>query len=358
MRILILGGTGFAGLHQVNTALRRGHEVTVFSQDIVDKIDESVELIIGDRYVDLELLRDRKWDAVLDYAAFAPLGVRKLAEQLGKNIKHYTLISTVMTYSRSAVQVDEQSPVLVFDGTADPFTLQKPQGWRQYGSLKVLCEREAERHFPGRTLIARPSVISGPGDGIDHIAYWFARMQRGGEILAPGNPLAPIQFIDARDLAEWLIRMVESNETGTYNAAGPTMTMTMCELLGAIRSLFSTPMQLTWVSSQWLTEQKVTADQAPFFWVKDPQSAQPDELWLSYRVSSAKAHAKGLAYRPLSSTLADNLSWFQSLPAERQASPRSGWAEKHERELLMLWREHCQKGGGTRGVSENLPVSR
>jgi nucleoside-diphosphate-sugar epimerase len=186
MRILILGGTGFAGLHQVITALCRGHEVTVFSQDIVDKIDESVELIIGDRYVDLELLRDREWDAVLDYAAFAPLGVRKLAEQLGKNIKHYTLISTVMTYSRSAVQVDEQSPVLEFDGTADPFTLQMPKGWRQYGSLKVLCEREAERQFPGRTLIARPSVISGPGDGVDHIAYWFARMQKGGEILAPG----------------------------------------------------------------------------------------------------------------------------------------------------------------------------
>jgi 2'-hydroxyisoflavone reductase len=348
LNILIIGGAGFAGSHQVHAAVSRGHKVAVLSRRgkrEVASVPSSVEELVGDRFGELDEIKGRIWDAVIDFAAFAPLGVRMLGEQLGGQIKHYTLVSTVMTYSRTGFEVDELSPVLEFDGTADPFTLQMPKGWRQYGSLKVLCEREAERQFPGRTLIARPSVISGPGDGVDHIAYWFARMQKGGEILAPGNPLAPIQFIDARDLAEWLIRMVESNETGTYNAAGPMMTMTMCELLGAVRSLFSTPLQLTWVSSQWLTEQKVTADQAPFFWVRDPQSAQPDELWLSYRVSSAKAHAKGLAYRPLSSTLADNLSWFRSLPEERQASPRSGWTEKYERELLMSWREHCQKGG-------------
>ncbi|MBI4166582.1 MAG: NAD-dependent epimerase/dehydratase family protein [Acidobacteria bacterium] len=345
LRTLIIGGTGFAGSHQVHAAVARGHKVTVFSRG-EKKMDlpAEVEILAGDRYKDLNLIADRDWDAIIDFAAFAPLGVRTLGQALKGRVKHYTLISTVMTYTRAAGNVDESSAVMEHTDSVDPYTVQKISGWRQYGSFNVLCEREAQTQFPQKTLVVRPGVITGPGDSVDHIAYWFARMERGGEIVAPGDPLAPVQFIDARDLAQWVVRMVERSETGVYNAVGPVMSMGMCELLGAVRSLFSTPMRLTWVPSQWLIEQKLRADEVPFFWVKDPQLAERDELWLSYKVSSAKAHAKSLTYRPLATTLSDNLKWYRTLPPERQAAPRSGWKTELEQNVLTAWHVYCMKG--------------
>lgn len=340
MRILILGGAGFAGQHHVNAALSRGHAVTVFSRKKCEGLDERVEVITGDRYADLDRIRDREWDAVVDVAAFAPLGVRTLAQVLKASIKHYTLISTVMTYVRASGSVDESSAVLEYTDGVDPYTVQRASGenkWIQYGCLKVLCEREAQAQFPGRTLIVRPGVLVGPGDYIDHIGYWFARMARGGEVLAPGDPLAPVQFIDARDLAEWVICMVERSESGVYNAVGPSLPMTMSELLGAVRSQFSTPVKLTWVPSDWLIDQKLTTDEVPFFWMKHPETASPRELWVNYAVSCKRAHAKGLRFRSLDETLSDNLTWFKSLPAHRQATSPSGWPAEIESKLLMAW---------------------
>lgn len=341
MRILIIGGTGFAGSHQVHAALARGHNVTTFTRSALRKdFPPEVEVVAGDRFGDLKTLKNQDWDAVIDNAAFAPLAVRALGQALKDRVRHYTLISTVMTYARDSGRIDEHSAILEYKEPVDPYTLKLPSGWPEYGSLKILCEREAEAMFSGKTLVVRPGVISGPGDTVDHIAYWFARMARGGEVLAPGEPAAPVQFIDARDLAQWVVRMAEGGETGCYNAVGPSVPMGMAELLGAVQRLFSTDTCLTWVPSRWLIEQKLKADQAPFFWLKDPELAEYDELWLSYKVSSKKAQAMGLSFRPMSATLSDNLEWYQSLPAERQALPASGWNSELEQRLLMNWHAH------------------
>lgn len=346
LRILFLGGTGFIGPHHLRAAVERGHKVSVFNRGKSEAdLPAAVERLVGDRNADLGAIKNRDWDAVVDLQTYSPGWVRSLGQTLKGRVNHYTLISTVMAYARNPGVVDEASPLMQHVGDIDPFRTQ-PSGWHQYGSFKVACEREAEAQFPRKTLVVRPGVISGPGDSADHLAYWFARMRKGGEVLAPGDPLAPIQYIDARDLADWVIRMIEEGETGTYNAVGPARPMGMCELLGAIRSMFAIPMQLTWVPSQWLIEQGAKADGAngaPFFWTKSPNLAEPDELWLSYRVCSRRAISKGLTFRSVAATLEDNLNWYRALPAERQAKPSSGWAPEHEQRLLTAWHDDQAK---------------
>ena len=211
------------------------------------------------------------------------------------------------------------------------------KGWYQYGSFKVLCEQEAEKQFAKRTLIVRPGVIVGPGDRTTHLNHWLARMEQGGEVLAPGDPLDPAQFIDARDLARWTLLMVEQGEKGLYNAVGPKMPLSMGELMGALRSLFVQPLHLTWAPTSWLTDQRLRADEAPFFWVKNIPSTQRDEFWISYRVSSQKAEAKGLKYRRISDTLVDTLEWFNKLPPEKRPTPKSAWTKIDEETLLAAW---------------------
>jgi 2'-hydroxyisoflavone reductase len=180
----MLGGTGFIGPHHhVRAAITRGHRVSVFNRGKSPAdIPAEVERLVGDRNGDLESIKNRDWDAVIDLQTYSPGWVRTLGQALRGRVKHYTFISTVMTYARSADVVDENSAVLQQTDAIDPYGVQ-PSGWVQYGAFKVLCEREGETQFPRRTLVVRPGVITGPGDDADHIAYWFARMERGGEIL-------------------------------------------------------------------------------------------------------------------------------------------------------------------------------
>jgi 2'-hydroxyisoflavone reductase len=340
MRILVIGGTGFAGSHLVHAAAERGHDVTVFSRgEPVLPIPKPVTVIAGDRFKDLQSIPDRDWDAVIDFAAFSPLAVRSLGKALRGRVGHYTLISTVMTYAYDVGIIDENSAVLPQIDPVNPYAQQGPEGWYQYGSFKVLCEREAEKQFPESTLVVRPGVITGPGDRPKHLGYWLARMEQGGEVLAPGDPLDPAQFIDVRDLARWTLLMVEQGEKGIYNAVGPEMPLTMSELLGAIRSLFAQPLHLTWVPTSWLAKQNLRADEAPFFWVKNIPSTQRDEFWISYRVSSKKAEAKGLTYRRITETLLDSVTWFRQLPDEQQPTLKSGWPKIDEATLLAAWHE-------------------
>lgn len=233
----------------MRAAVARGHEVSVFNRGkSAADLPLDVERLVGDRTGDLVSIQNRDWDAVIDLQTYSPVWVRGLGEALAGRVKHYTFISTVMTYARSATEIDETSPLMRHDGNVDPYQTH-PSRWQQYGSFKVVCEREAQAQFPGQTLVVRPGVISGPGDPTDHLAYCFARMRRGGEILAPGDSLSPIQFIDARDLAQWVLTMVEAADTGICNAVGSPMPMAMSEFLGAVRSLFTVPMRLTWVPS-------------------------------------------------------------------------------------------------------------
>src|SRR3954466_11481915 len=240
LRILILGGTGFTGPFQVRYALERGHKVTVFNRGKTHpgELPEGVEQLIGDRNGQLDALKGKKWDVVIDNPTSVPVWVRDAAEVLKGNVDRYVFISTISVYDDNSKPNDETGALAKYEG-ADAMketrdTLIASQ-FKLYGPLKALSEAEAEKWFPKKTLVIRPGLIVGPNDQTDRFTYWPVRIDRGGEVLAPGDPKDPVQFIDARDLAEWTIRMVEKGATGIYNATGPATELVVGEMLEQIR---------------------------------------------------------------------------------------------------------------------------
>ncbi|MBA2243095.1 MAG: hypothetical protein H0W04_09460 [Chthoniobacterales bacterium] len=219
MNILILGGTGFTGPFQVRYALERRHKVTIFNRgkSHPGELPEGVEQLLGDRNGQLDALQGRKWDAVIDNPTSVPVWVRDAAEVLKGNVDRYVFISTISVYADNTKPNDETGALAKYEGadamkeTRDSLIASK---FPLYGPLKALSEQEAEKWFPKKTLIIRPGLIVGPGDQTDRFTYWPVRVDRGGEVLAPGEAKDPVQFIDARDLAEWTIRTVENGETG------------------------------------------------------------------------------------------------------------------------------------------------
>src|SRR5436853_4961636 len=263
-RILILGGTGFTGPYQVRYALSRGHKVTAFNRGKTHpgELPAEVEQLVGDRNGKLDALKNRQWDVVIDNPTTLPAWVRDAAQILKGNAERYVFISTISVYGEVKQGVDESAPLAKYEGP-DPYkeTLEamKAGGFKTHGPLKALSEKEAEKWFPGKTLIIRPGLIVGPRDESDRFTYWPVRIDRGGEVLAPGNPSDPVQFIDARDLAEWTIRMVENRETGIYNAVGPAKPLMIGEMLDEIKSALNSDAKFTWLPADFLQQQKVEA---------------------------------------------------------------------------------------------------
>jgi 2'-hydroxyisoflavone reductase len=335
LRILILGGTGFTGPYQVRYALKRGHKVTVFNRGKTHpgELPAEAEQLIGDRNGKLDALRKRQWDVVIDNPTTLPAWVRDAAEVLKSNVDGYVFISTISVYTDPPpAGVDENSPVLKYDGP-DPYkeTIEamKTGGYKTYGPLKALSEKEAEKWFPGKTLIIRPGLIVGPRDETDRFTYWPVRVDRGGEVLAPGQPDDPVQYIDARDLAEWTIRMVEDRETGIYNATGPAKPLGIGGMLDGIKSAEKSNATFTFVPYDFLKQQKVEA------WSDMPVWAG-DELGLA-RTNISRALGKGITFRPLPETARDTLAWFKAQPAERQAKLKAGLTPEREAEVLAAW---------------------
>src|SRR6059036_4202566 len=259
LRILILGGTGFTGPYQVRYALNRGHKVTTFNRGKTHpgELPGEVEQLIGDRNVNLDALKNRQWDVVIDNPTMLPAWVRDAAQLLKGNVDRYVFISTISVYGEVKQGVDESAPVEKYEGP-DPYkeTLEamKASGYKTYGPLKALSEKEAEKWFPGKALIIRPGLIVGPRDETDRFTYWPVRIDRGGEVLAPGDPNDLVQFIDARDLAEWTIRMVENGETRIYNATGPAKPLGIGAMLDGIKGALKSNATFTWVNEEFLTQ--------------------------------------------------------------------------------------------------------
>src|SRR6266536_3032090 len=336
LRILILGGTGFTGPYQVRYALSRGHKVTTFNRGKTHpgELPSEVEQLIGDRNGQLDALKGRKWNVAIDNPTTLPAGVRGAAEILKGNVERYVFTSTISVYADTSKDVDETAPIAKYDGP-DPYkeTLEamKASGYKTYGPLKALSEKEADKWFPGKTLIIRPGLIVGPRDETDRFTYWPVRIDRGGEVLAPGNPGDPVQFIDARDLAEWTIRMAENRHTGIYNATGPSKPLGIGELFDEIKGALNSNAGFTWVPANFLAQQKVEA------WSYMPVWAG-DELGLS-RTNISRALAKGLTFRPLAETARDTLAWFKSLPQERRSKLRAGLTPEREADVLAAWKK-------------------
>ncbi len=339
LRILILGGTGFTGPHQVRYALARGHRLTLLNRGRreVDWPTE-VEELVADRNEPGAVkaaLAGRTWDVCIDNPTTLPFWVRDAGEALRGNVGQYVFISTISVYAdNSRAGMDEQTELARYDGE-DPLTetmdtYRASQG-RLYGPLKVASEREGEKWFPGKTTVIRPGLIVGPGDQSDRFTYWPIRIDRGGEILAPGTGEDPTQIIDARDLAEWTIRMVEGKHMGIYNATGKPRAM--AEMLYGIRAVTTSDAQFTWVPQEFLEKHQVRGWSDMPVWVP----SRPDNAGWS-RVSITRALDKGLTFRPLATTAADTIEWFKTLPAERQANMVSGIKPDREREVLAAWK--------------------
>src|ERR1700694_2423239 len=334
MNILILGGTGFTGPYQVRYALSRGHKVTVFNRGKTHpgELPAGIEQLMGDRNGKLDALKDRQWDVAIDNPTTLPVWVRDAAQTLKGNVERYVFISTISVYADTSKGVDENATLAKYEGP-DAFkeTLEamKASGYKTYGPLKALSEQEAEKWFPGKTLIIRPGLIVGPRDETDRFTYWPVRIDRGGEVLAPGDPNDPVQFIDARELAEWTIRMVESREIGTYNATGPAEALGIDGMLDGIKGALNSNAKFTWAPADFLKQQKVEAWSDMPVWTGEESGMA--------RTDVSRAFGKGLTFRPLAETARDTLAWFKSQPQDRQSKLRAGLTPEREAEALAAW---------------------
>ncbi len=340
LRILILGGTGFTGPYQVKYALSRGHKVTTFNRGKTHpgELPNEVEQLIGDRNGQLDALKNRKWDVVIDNPTSVPVWVRDVAQVLKGNVDRYVFISTISVYAdTSKPGTEESAPLAKYTG-ADPYKESRDtiiaSKFQLYGPLKALSEAEAEKQFPKQALIIRPGLIVGPRDETDRFTYWPVRLDRGGEVLAPGDPRDPVQFIDARDLAEWTIRMVEQRETGIYNATGPTTKLAIRAMLNTIKEANKSNCTLTWVNADFLEKQNVSP------WTDMPVWLPPKgEEAGGGQISIKRALEKGLTFRPLGDTARDTLAWFKTLPQDRQSKLKAGLTSEREAEVLKAWHE-------------------
>jgi 2'-hydroxyisoflavone reductase len=341
LRILILGGTGFTGPHQVRYALSRGHEVTIFNRGRQPQTwPGHVEELIGDRNTgDLKALEGREWDVCIDNPTTLPFWVRDAGQVLKGKVKQYIFISTISVYASNAKPADETDPLLAYKG-ADPMA-EKTSNNSLYGPLKAASEAEARRQFgEGATTVIRPGLIVGPGDETDRFTYWPVRLARGGEVLAPGDGADPLQFIDARDLAEWTVRMAEAGATGTFNATGPGKPITTRQFLGGVAAGVRAQPKLTWVSTKFLEAEGVSPWGDLPVWIP----GQGDTAGFARRDIS-RALKAGLSYRPLSVTAADTLDWYRQQPTERQsAKMRAGLTAEREAALLAKWHAGATSG--------------
>lgn len=334
LRILILGGTGFLGPHQVRYAISRGHTVTLFNRGKTNPhLFPALEKLRGDRDGDLEALKGREWDVVIDNSGYVPRVVRDSAELLKDAVSQYLFISTLSVHSDfSQMEMNEDSPV----GKLDDPTVEEVTG-QTYGPLKALCEQEVQRVYGDRATVIRPHLIAGPGDSTDRFTYWPVRIDRGGEVLAPGDPTDRVQYIDVRDLAGWCVRMVEQGHGGLYSAAGPEAPLTIGELLYGIRAVTSADVSFTWVDADFLAEHNVRP------WSDMPIWIPPRDGFQGFATfSRERAMGKGLTYRPLAETAKDTLDWWKTLDEERRSKPRAGLAPERESEVLAAF--HAPEG--------------
>ncbi len=336
-KLLILGGTRFLGPAVVAAAKAKGFEITLFNrgQSAPDMFPE-LELIKGDRDRDeLDGLRKRSWDMVVDTSGYVPRQVRASAQALKGNIGCYAFISTVSVYAdQSAAMVGENTAVTSVEPSVVAKVRTIRQSFEHYGAMKALCEQAAESVLPGQVAQIRPGLIVGPRDASDRFTYWPVRIKRGGEVLAPGNPDGEVQFIDVRDLGNWVIDLCDRNQTGTYNAVGFQGRLSMQELLhGCKVVLGANETSFTWLSDRFLREHMVR-----------PYTEMPLYLPTGTRghFDVSKAIANGLVTRPVGETIRATLDWHEEeRPGHVWRS--SGMKADRERKLLADWHQRPDK---------------
>jgi 2'-hydroxyisoflavone reductase len=300
--------------------------VTTFTRGQTNSPDNlGIEQLHGERDGNLEALRGRTWDVVIDTSGYYPRIVRASAALLADTVERLLFISSCSVYADFArTDIDEDSPVIEL---ADP-TIETMETPEAYGGLKLLCERAIEEALPGRTLVVRPGLIVGPYDPTDRFTYWPYRVSLGGEILAPDSPERPVQFIDARDLSAWIIHLAEERATGVYNAKGPNQPLTIGRFLEECQRVAGSDARFTWVSEAVLQQEQVEEYSELPLWV-------PRAMIGFSTVNSDKAIRAGLTTRPLAETIQDTLEWVRTRPANHEW--RSGLKPAREQEILRAW---------------------
>lgn len=323
MRLLVIGGTRFLGLHTVRAALAHGHTVTLFNRGQSNPgVFPELEKLTGDRDGGLDVLKGRSWDAVLDTCGYVPRVVRASAELLADVVEHYTFISSLSVYTDwTKAGIDESAEL----DTIEDETVEEITG-ETYGPLKVLCEQAIEAVMPGRALSIRAGLIVGPNDVSDRFTYWPARVAKGGEVLAPEEPNYRVQFIDVRDLGEWIVKMIERRKAGAYNATGPDYLLTLGEVLETCKAVSGSDATFTWVDKDFLIDYEVQPWMELPLWIPDAVQA----------VDCSKALTDGLVFRPLDETVQDTLAWDKSRPPDVER--RAGLAPEKEAQVLEAWR--------------------
>lgn len=329
MRLLVLGGTAFVGRHFTAAALEHGHEVTLLTRGITNPgLFPAAEHLVADREHDLAtILGSRRFDAAVDTCGYVPRVVRASAGLLADRVETYAFISTISVYD-DAPSLDESSE------TRRPADPASEDVAAEYGGLKALCELAVEQAVPGRALVVRPGLVVGPHDYTGRFSYWPHRIAQGGEVLAPAPPEARVWFIDARDLAAFVLALVERRERGVFNAVGPAEALSLGALLDVCIAEAASDAELTWVSEEFL----LANDVAPFtelpLWIPAGESGHPV-------IDIRKALAAGLVLRPVSETIRA-LQGLEPPPAERVGAtgpPRhaAGLSPERERALLEAW---------------------
>ncbi len=334
--LLILGGTGFIGPHLTELALAGGWKVTHFNRGkTAAEGVPGVETLLGDRKGQLDALRGRRWDVVVDDTGFIPKYVQMSAQLLAPNVGYCLFISSISAYASFAKPNNEQSAT----GTLTDVATEQITD-TTYGPMKALCEQYTVKAFAGRAAVVRPGYIVGPLDRSDRFTYWPVRASHGGEMLAPGSPQDPIQVIDVRDLSAWMMKLAASRTRGTFNAVSAPRAFTMGDLITACqRATPAAGTTITWVPEEFLATH----------WKPDQLDLPP---WAPATGDSAggaltdvsRAQKAGLRCRPLPETVHDTLAWFQTLPAERQAKLHAGLDPQLETDTLRSWHQSQAKG--------------
>jgi 2'-hydroxyisoflavone reductase len=332
MRILILGGTNLTGPHNVRYAVERGHEVTIFTRGrnkpgLFADVFEHVEHLIGDRADNLDALKGRTWDAVIDASGSNEAWTRASAELLRDSGTYMYISSTGVFYPYLTTEISEDTaPALV-----DPS--EGKDGSARYGVMKALSENEARKVFGDRTTVVRPGYIVGPLDSTNRGTYWPERLRRGGEVLAPGKKTDQVQQIDVRDLTEWMVHLLETGTHGTFNATGPASPLTMEEFLYGMRATTSKEVSWTWIEDYEFLQEHRFAWAIP--WIMPVGSNLG-----SQRIDCSRARAAGLVFRPTAVTAMDTLAWYHSdaVTDEERQKPPLALSPEREAEILKAWK--------------------
>jgi len=320
VNLLVLGGTKFLGRATVDAAVARGHDVTLFNRGETNpELFPELEKLHGDRSTDLSALDGRTWDAVVDPSGYVPGVVRASAEKLSGSTGFYLFVASLSVYADRSNRMVEGDAVEQLGDMPDDRLL---EDFSNYGALKALCEQAVADTFPDAHANVRPGLIVGPHDPTGRFTYWPHRVARGGDVAAPAPPEEHVQFVDVRDLADWMVGLCERRASGEFNAVNEGVAWS--ELLDTCRTVSGSDARFVWIDGTFLVDQGIEQWMGLPLWIEDEADKG------LHRADSSRATETGLTIRPLADTVRATLD-------QAETTESAGLSPEREDELLSAW---------------------